>query len=1857
MYNKKARNVSLGKFVKSNTYKDDIITDPRGQWAHPGQNTRIPSNNITMKGVPYPVWAVPNVGEPIMMQPDQDYTFPGAQYVDEYPQMQKGGSVTAGPEYDSRYGLIGKVGYQNDFKGRDRSTERTLSGDVYGGAFGIGASGSYEFGTEQRGFPAKNFMKITVGGDKVRGAYGDLTAGSKIHAIQDRQNELNITPFGGVSMQTKASELAMPGADMMGSRVGLNYGLGADYTRKFKNDSSLNLYGQMMGNPVLGKFTDRQSYDSEKLSFAPQFTVGAKFTLPLNSDSRKIKAIMAKQQEDKASPFALNSTTSRPSFQDGGEYEDLELTDEEIQAYRDAGYIVEDCEECNGLPNADYVDEFPQMQRGGPVTTKDSTNLYNNSVQLKSFYDKNSKYYEKPKIRSGWHFDNNYMKAIESQTLGNSDLSYDNTKIIQGNKDKNISYMSDMITPMIDPAAPLLRYDHRIKPQGSIDYTPKDYFSEKNLTSSEAKLNKLFESKLDYYNSYALQRDDQKREIKSKAMKYAKSKGFSENDVKALLYRKKLKEEQRIKLPGNITTLPYYDPIQIKPWHMLTEDEKRIRRGGSSAPRLVRTLEPLIPKPLVPELPTRPLQGIPQEIIPRELIQRPKENMTGKVKPPQDAAQWIKHPQTGTWYQKQRPVRPEYLESRRVGFLQKGGVNPYYTSRFDDPRIQQYKDSAESWNRGSELYLNDPNQSWANSQADLDDEGIFHPLMPDSSLFESYRAALLPDSPSLSFYKPKQKVIYNKPAKPMQLPTRPLQGIPQEIIPRELIQRPEKDMSGTVKPPQQTGYWVKDPRTGTTYFKERPVKPQYLESRRVGFLQNGGQWNQEAYNDSVGAYNFGLNEYLATWGDHADESTYKKWARLAPLGPWTNEDTKDSYYDNEINKLKVKPITALWDDVKTPVYRKPVMTKAMWEKSQPTIGSLPTRKLTSDTSRELVQQTFPETAPIKPMELAYRNQTNIDAEGKVTLVKVPYAAKDNGQWDLLDSPRVIDQRKQSGGQFIEMELTDEEIQQYRDGGYVVEDLPKAQNGLDTDKEFLKSMANSPLFEERYSRMTGDTKGSSKFKESINNNLDTLKADYEPGFTPSPFMFTRADAYYAGSPKAWKNTGFTNPLTKEEMKDYSHSVFTRNSDPSNRIHEISHGSTRGLLNLENPFKFSNKKEIDPKYFNDNGEEYFTKPTEIKARVDAVRKYMKDANVYDATTQPFTEKEYDYLQKTISEPTKGPWSGYKNQMEELLNPFDKEEVIRMFNDIVQTDSKGGLTKAQDGKEIIVDKSKDEVEAFAYAKAADKERWKSLMDKTKALMNTSEGKKLWKQEIKPKNFSIEELQRFTKGVKEYNQEATNYERARRKVKEKKISTSDFERMYNEKNWSKFDKNVKTENYKGEYQNAVEESNAEKENNMWLTDTALEFTGAPALKRISQDPIGTAEGVGQTIADVASLPKGLTEGVYNYATKGDFNMGKNILGQNFGEGLDETLDVLGVLPGIGSAGKLARAGKTGDLISDAGKLLPRVPEKLPEFQKFDEGKRFVKDSNITGVYNHTDLMQGLKEQRLTAFKTNEGRKRLQAIIDNTPQLKESGITVERYIKGLEEMALESGKIKPTNASMSTTYTRSAKEVADKTINLSKVPSGDAQSKLIIGNRLHPDDAKIIGQHELGHFVQQKGLTNLDRELQALKLIDDSKLAKKQLSITNKTGPKRSSWLNKINSDYYGDSTTGAKRYWEKGSKGREKLPFMEEVRADMLQKGLIDDLYSPISDKLLRNHYDDYMSKSLLDKYPLRVYDIAEDVPENFSLMKSVLNRMAVGTGVAATAAGTAEYKKGGEFIEMELTPAEIKQYKKNGYTIEYV
>lgn len=57
---------------------------PYGQWQYPHQVTTIPSNNITMRGVDYPVVGVSDTGDAKVMLPGLDYLYDG-NYVTEYP--------------------------------------------------------------------------------------------------------------------------------------------------------------------------------------------------------------------------------------------------------------------------------------------------------------------------------------------------------------------------------------------------------------------------------------------------------------------------------------------------------------------------------------------------------------------------------------------------------------------------------------------------------------------------------------------------------------------------------------------------------------------------------------------------------------------------------------------------------------------------------------------------------------------------------------------------------------------------------------------------------------------------------------------------------------------------------------------------------------------------------------------------------------------------------------------------------------------------------------------------------------------------------------------------------------------------------------------------------------------------------------------------------------------------------------------------------------------------------------------------------------------------------------------------------------------------------------------------------------------------------------------------------------------------------------------------------------------------------------------------------------------------------------------------------------------------------------------
>ena len=89
------------------------IVDPKGQWAHPGKVTTIPGNNITMKGVNYPVLGISNTGDKKLMLPGQNYKFKG-KYVTEYPWLKKyqaGGEVNPSQQvYDKQKELLTGLG-------------------------------------------------------------------------------------------------------------------------------------------------------------------------------------------------------------------------------------------------------------------------------------------------------------------------------------------------------------------------------------------------------------------------------------------------------------------------------------------------------------------------------------------------------------------------------------------------------------------------------------------------------------------------------------------------------------------------------------------------------------------------------------------------------------------------------------------------------------------------------------------------------------------------------------------------------------------------------------------------------------------------------------------------------------------------------------------------------------------------------------------------------------------------------------------------------------------------------------------------------------------------------------------------------------------------------------------------------------------------------------------------------------------------------------------------------------------------------------------------------------------------------------------------------------------------------------------------------------------------------------------------------------------------------------------------------------------------------------------------------------------------------------------------------------------
>ena len=251
------------------------------------------------------------------------------------------------------------------------------------------------------------------------------------------------------------------------------------------------------------------------------------------------------------------------------------------------------------------------------------------------------------------------------------------------------------------------------------------------------------------------------------------------------------------------------------------------------------------------------------------------------------------------------------------------------------------------------------------------------------------------------------------------------------------------------------------------------------------------------------------------------------------------------------------------------------------------------------------------------------------------------------------------------------------LPQQKNGGWL-DQLPKAQEGngqtfsevekeqIEDNKNFLKEMAISPLFEERWAKMTGKDPN-----EGIKYDRETNPSDYQE------WILDNLDKVkHRTNPKTLAkehNLGMYIPDTHKILQGKEYNSLTD-------LHELSHASTRGELKFNKPYTYSPgigynslyteaygphkgfktyKDYIEDFYGKEDNKKYYSDPTEIKARVDYSRRVLQKEGSYDPIKSRFEEKDYNNLKKHFEE---------NSDIKELLMNYSKDDVIRMMNDIV-------------------------------------------------------------------------------------------------------------------------------------------------------------------------------------------------------------------------------------------------------------------------------------------------------------------------------------------------------------------------------------------------------------------------------------------------------------------------------------------------------------------------------------------------------------------------------------------------------------
>ena len=290
---------------------------------------------------------------------------------------------------------------------------------------------------------------------------------------------------------------------------------------------------------------------------------------------------------------------------------------------------------------------------------------------------------------------------------------------------------------------------------------------------------------------------------------------------------------------------------------------------------------------------------------------------------------------------------------------------------------------------------------------------------------------------------------------------------------------------------------------------------------------------------------------------------------------------------------------------------------------------------------------------------------------------------------------------------------------------------------------------------------------------------------------------------------------------------------------------------------------------------------------------------------------------------------------------------------------------------------------------------------------------------------------------------------------------------------------------------------------------------------------------------------------------------------------------------------------------------------------------------------------------RKMDLWDTAEGERRLQNMIDNSPGLAgqtpetlreklfelgninfhyaqelEANAAIEAQMNQLEilynegKMSLEDYRDRFAELDNELQVSDTSLSNAKKAFESGAFYSGNANALGIQPGLFNYDEVRNAVAHEFGHFTTSgagtsKQLTNLDNQLSDLDLVDD---VSEQLTIPGFQDKGTGAYA------FHGPGkgpgyVKQAKNYFQTGSNGTEKVPFIAEVRERMLQDGVLKNEYDNITPQMLKDYYNQYKN-TRGPKYPIRLLDIVKNKPKNFNIMSEVLNNLpmiAAGTAVA--------------------------------------